>query len=68
MFRWIQGLGASGVLAIGTIYGYELRPPQAWAAFGAIISLAVAISLTVAPLIGAALSQVGHWRWIFLIK
>jgi MFS family permease len=68
MFRWLQGLGASGVLAIGTVYGFELRPPEKWPAYSAVISLAVVIALAVAPVIGASLTDVGKWRWIFLIK
>jgi MFS family permease len=68
MFRWIQGLSASGVLSIGTMYGFELRPPEKWPAYSALISLAVAISLAAAPAIGAALTAADQWRWIFLMK
>lgn len=68
LLRWVQGLGASGVLSIGTVYGFELRPPEKWPAYSAVISLAMLISLAVAPLIGAALASSGQWRWIFLIK
>ncbi|RDL39059.1 MFS general substrate transporter [Venustampulla echinocandica] len=68
MFRWVQGLGASGVLSIGTLYGFELRPPGKWPAYSALISLAVSISLSIALVIGAALTQIGQWRWIFLIN
>jgi MFS family permease len=68
MFRWIQGFGASGVLAVGMVYGFEARPPQNWPAYSAVISLSVAISLAVAPVIGASLTKIGQWRWIFLIK
>lgn len=68
MFRWIQGVGASGIVAIAILYGFELRPPEKWAGYSAFITLAVAVSLAVAPVIGAAFTQVGQWRWCFLMK
>ncbi|KUJ07889.1 MFS general substrate transporter [Mollisia scopiformis] len=68
MFRWVQGIGASGVLSIGTMYGFELLPMDKWPAYSALLSLSVAISLSIAPVIGAALTQLGQWRWVFLIN
>ncbi|KAF2469066.1 MFS multidrug transporter-like protein [Lindgomyces ingoldianus] len=68
MFRWIKGIGASGITAIATLYGFELRPPDKWASYGAIISFTITISLAVAPIIGAAFAQIGQWRWAFLMN
>lgn len=68
MFRWVQGIGGSGIIAIGTLYGYELRPRKNWPAYSAILSLAVAVSVCVAPVIGAGFTTAGQWRWIFLFK
>ncbi|KAF2791121.1 MFS general substrate transporter [Melanomma pulvis-pyrius CBS 109.77] len=68
MFRWIKGIGAGGITAIATLYGFELRPPHKWASYGAIISFTITISLAVAPIIGAVFAQIGQWRWAFLIN
>ena len=68
MFRWIKGLGAGGITAICVGYGFELRPPDKWAGYSAFLSLTAALALAISPLIGAAFTQVGAWRWCFLIK
>ncbi|KAI1733353.1 MFS general substrate transporter [Xylaria scruposa] len=68
MFRWLKGIGASGIVALGVLYGFELRPPEKWAGYSAIITLAIAISIAIAPIIGAAFVQAGQWRWCFLLN
>ncbi|KAI0120745.1 MFS general substrate transporter [Hypoxylon sp. NC0597] len=68
MFRWIKGIGAGGIIAIGTLYGFELRPPDKWPGYSAFITTAIAMSLAIAPVIGAAFTQAGLWRWCFLMN
>ncbi|PVH95529.1 MFS general substrate transporter [Periconia macrospinosa] len=68
MFRWIKGIGASGIVVISSLYGFDLRPPEKWASYGAVISFSITISLAIAPIIGAAFAQVGEWRWVFLLN
>ncbi|KAF2752776.1 MFS general substrate transporter [Pseudovirgaria hyperparasitica] len=68
MFRWITGIGASGVLSIASLYGFDLRPPEKWAQYSAAVISVVTISFAIAPVIGAALSNVGQWRWVFLLN
>lgn len=68
MFRWIKGISAGGITTICIGYGFELRPPEKWPNHSALLMLAAAISLAMAPLIGAAITQAGEWRWCFLLK
>ncbi|KAH8885981.1 MFS general substrate transporter [Thozetella sp. PMI_491] len=68
MFRWIKGIGAGGIVAICIGYGFELRPPEKWPSYSAFLTLTAAISLAIAPLIGAGLAQSGQWRWCFLLN
>ncbi|KAK8023701.1 MFS general substrate transporter [Apiospora rasikravindrae] len=68
MFRWIKGLGAGGISAICIGYGFELRPPSKWPVHSALLMMAASVSMSISPLIGAAFTQVGQWRWCFLMK
>lgn len=68
MFRWIKGIGSGGIAAICIGYGFELRRPEKWPSYSALLMLAATISLAIAPLVGAGFSQAGQWRWCFLMK
>ena len=68
MFRWCQGLGGSGIYAIGTLIFFELVPPKKYPDYTALVTASIALSLVLAPLIGGAITQHGQWRWIFLLK
>ncbi|RYO85439.1 hypothetical protein DL764_009175 [Monosporascus ibericus] len=63
-----SSVGAGGIVAIGILYGFELRPPEKWPGYSAFITLAVAVSLAIAPVIGAAFTDAGQWRWCFLMN
>ncbi|RYP47037.1 hypothetical protein DL768_006832 [Monosporascus sp. mg162] len=63
-----SSVGAGGVVAIGILYGFELRPPEKWPGYSAFITFAVAVSLAIAPVIGAAFTDAGQWRWCFLMN
>ncbi|KAH8702536.1 major facilitator superfamily domain-containing protein [Talaromyces proteolyticus] len=68
MFRWIQGIGSGGIVAICIGYGFELRPPEKWPSYSAFLTLTAAISVAISPLIGSAFTQAGAWRWCFLMN
>ena len=68
MFRWLQGIGGSGIYSIATLVQWELLPPEKWATNTSFVTGIIALSLVAGPLIGGGITQGGSWRWIFLIK
>jgi MFS transporter, DHA2 family, multidrug resistance protein len=66
--RFLQGLGAAGVMALGVAL---LRVAVPHRQLGAAISwnaLAVALSSAAGPTIGAAIISGAGWRWLFAIN
>jgi MFS family permease len=68
MFRWLKGVGGSGIYSLGTLVFWELLPPEKWANNTSMVTGVLALSLVAGPLIGGAITESGAWRWIFLIK
>ncbi|KAF2791393.1 major facilitator superfamily MFS-1 [Melanomma pulvis-pyrius CBS 109.77] len=68
MFRWVKGVGGSGIYSLGTLVFWELLPPERWATNASIVTGVLALSLVAGPLIGGAITESGKWRWIFLIN
>ncbi|KAG8531949.1 uncharacterized protein KY384_003585 [Bacidia gigantensis] len=68
MFRWVQGLGGSGIYSIATLLFFELVPPAKWPDYTALVSAVIALSLICGPLFGGAISAHGEWRWVFYIN
>ena len=67
-FRWLQGIGGCGVLALGQLVFFELVPPRKYPVYIALVTAVVALSLVVGPLIGGGITLHGDWRWVFLLK
>ncbi|OTB15832.1 hypothetical protein K445DRAFT_300593 [Daldinia sp. EC12] len=68
MFRWLQGIGGCGVLALGQLIFFELVPPEKYTAYTALITSVIASSLVTGPLIGGGITLRGEWQWVFLIN
>lgn len=68
MFRWLQGIGGCGILALSQLVFVELVPPAKYAKYIGIVSIAMTAPLVLGPLVGGGISLSGDWRWIFLIK
>ena len=68
MFRWLQGIGGCGILALGQLIFFELVPPEKYPPYIALVTVVVALSLVVGPIIGGGITDHGNWRWVFLIK
>ncbi|ORX93616.1 major facilitator superfamily domain-containing protein [Clohesyomyces aquaticus] len=66
MFRWLQGIGGSGIFALTQLVFFEMVPPSKWPLYVTFLTGTVALSLITGPLIGGAIARSGHWRWIFL--
>ena len=68
MFRWIKGIGAGGIISLCYGYGFELRPPEKWPSYSAVLTFTGAVAVCAAPLIGSGFSGTGAWRWCFLLQ
>jgi MFS family permease len=68
MFRWLQGIGGCGILALSQLVFVELVPPAKYPKYIGIVSIAMTAPLVAGPLVGGSISLSGDWRWIFLLK
>jgi MFS family permease len=68
MFRWLQGVGGCGILALGQLVFIELVPPNKYPKYIGIVSVAMTAPLVCGPLVGGSITLSGDWRWVFLIK
>ncbi|CAO2654475.1 Nn.00g112080.m01.CDS01 [Neocucurbitaria sp. VM-36] len=68
MFRWLQGIGGCGVLALGQLIFFDLVPPEKYAAYTTLVTSVIASSLVTGPLIGGGITLHGVWRWVFLVN
>ncbi len=66
--RFLQGLGAAGVMALGVaLLRLVVGPGQLGAAIGW-NALAVALSSAAGPTIGAAILSITSWPWLFAVN
>jgi MFS family permease len=68
LFRAFQGIGGAGIFSMAPIIVAEMVTPEKYGAYNAILSLAIAFSFLLGPLIGGAVSDDTTWRWIFYIN
>ena len=67
-FRIIQGIGAGGLFAISmTIIGDVLSPRERGKYMG-YMGGSFAVATVLGPLVGGALVDYAHWRWIFYMN
>ncbi|EDO01118.1 hypothetical protein SS1G_03592 [Sclerotinia sclerotiorum 1980 UF-70] len=67
-FRALQGIGGAGIFSMVPIIVAEMVAPEQYGKFNGIVSLALAISFLLGPVLGGAIPQSTTWRWIFLIN
>ncbi|KAF2248085.1 MFS general substrate transporter [Trematosphaeria pertusa] len=68
MFRWLQGVGGCGIMALGQLVFIELVPPSKYPLYIGIVTAVLSSSLVCGPLIGGGITMHGHWRWVFLVN
>ncbi|RAK99185.1 MFS general substrate transporter [Aspergillus ibericus CBS 121593] len=68
ILRAFQGIGGAGIFSMVPIVTAEMVSPDRYALYNSFISLAIAISFLLGPLIGGAISDSTTWRWIFYIN
>lgn len=68
MFRWLQGIGGCGILALSQLVFVELVPSEKYPKYIGIVSIAMTAPLVLGPLVGGGISLSGDWRWIFLLN
>ncbi|KAL4860850.1 major facilitator superfamily domain-containing protein, partial [Aspergillus spectabilis] len=68
VFRALQGIGGAGNYALCIAITVELVPPEKYAKYTSLISIAYAFSLLLGPVMGGAISENSTWRWIFLLN
>ncbi|KAE9399714.1 MFS general substrate transporter, partial [Gymnopus androsaceus JB14] len=66
--RLISGVGGAGLISVVCILVSQLTHERQRAAYMNLVNAVFIISDAVGPLLGAALSNSGHWRWIFLLN
>lgn len=67
-FRAVQGLGAGAVMSIAfTVIG-DLFPPAERSRYVGLFSGTFAAASILGPLIGGALTDYAHWRWVFYVN
>ncbi|KAI6082295.1 major facilitator superfamily domain-containing protein [Hypoxylon rubiginosum] len=68
VFRALQGIGGSGTMALPSTVFFQVVPTSGYSKINAVLSCTLAIALVVSPLIGGALSNGNHWRWVFYLN
>ena len=66
--RAFQGIGASGIYAIGITMMYELVPANRYPFYASMVMVLLALSFALGPVFGGLITQSGSWRWVFLLK
>lgn len=68
LWRWLQGVGAAGILAVNPALLRFTYPPRLLARGIGYNALIVACSFVAAPTIATLFLQVGSWRMLFLVN
>lgn len=55
-------------MALPSTVFFQVVPTSGYSKINAVLSCTLAIALVVSPLIGGALSNGNHWRWVFYLK
>jgi MFS transporter, DHA2 family, multidrug resistance protein len=63
--RALQGLGASGILAVNTALVRFVYPPRLLGHGFGMNALVVATAFTIGPTVASAILSVGPWTWLF---
>ncbi|KAH7130092.1 major facilitator superfamily domain-containing protein [Dendryphion nanum] len=68
MYRWPQGIGGCGSVAIAQLSFFELIPESKWPAYVSLGAGVMALAYVAGPLLGGIITLHGHWQWIFLLN
>jgi MFS family permease len=68
IFRTFQGLGGAGGYSLTMLMTYEMVPKEKIPLYGTFISITVALSTLLGPLLGGAITGGTTWRWVFYFK
>lgn len=66
--RVVQGVGASGLMALTQVIITDMVPLRRRGAFFALVSTVWALGSVCGPVLGGVMAQRGAWRWIFWIN
>ncbi|KAJ5920989.1 hypothetical protein N7466_009315 [Penicillium verhagenii] len=66
--RAFQGVGGAGIFSMVPIIVVEMVEPQKYGAYNGFVSIAIALSFLLGPLLGGAITDGTTWRWIFWIN
>jgi DHA2 family multidrug resistance protein len=66
--RALQGIGGGIAAPLGTAMLFAAFPPREQGLALGIFGVAVVSAPAIGPLIGGALVDLGHWRWIFFVN
>ena len=66
--RALQGIGGGIAAPLGTAMLFAAFPPREQGLALGIFGVAVVTAPAIGPLIGGALVDLGHWRWIFFVN
>lgn len=67
-FRFLQGLGGSGLLIMSQTIVADVVPPADRAKFMAPLGAVFGVSAVVGPLLGGWLTDAVDWRWVFWVN
>ena len=68
VFRALQGVGGGAIYALSFILIGHLFPPERRARMQALVSGLWGVASILGPLVGAAITELWDWRWIFFIN
>ncbi|KAL8335701.1 hypothetical protein RB601_008652 [Gaeumannomyces tritici] len=66
--RSFQGIGASGMYAMGNVIAPEMVPPEQWGNYNSIMPLVMVLSSVLGPILGGFMNDYLSWRWVFFLN
>lgn len=66
--RFLQGLGAGAIMALGSMLMRSICPPVQFGTAIGFIAMTVAISSAAGPAIGGFILALSDWRWLFAVN